>query len=218
MNENLITEQELRDYAPDLDLSAYATTTISGLIARASKLVADAAHVDGFFKVAVTNEEGAAMIGSHGDLVLSVRRRPLVVGDVSALSLNGQGVVTNLNLSDSGNYNYFLQNPGNFLVYPSNFLIGSGAGLLMSRNAGLFYKISYVGGYATDIANIPVDLKEAATLMVRHLLARKNNPAGVKSFSQGSLSVTYGLKSGEDEFTAEVMTILNGGGYVRRVP
>ncbi len=218
MNENLITEQELRDFAPDLDLSSYSTTTISGLIARASKLVADMAHVDGFFKVSVTDEQDRAVVGSNGDLILSFRRRPVVAGAVSALSLNGQGVDRDLTLSSDGEYNYFINNPGNYLVFPSNYLILQGTNLLGVRSAGLFYRASYVGGYATDIANIPVDLKEAATLMVRHLVARKNNPAGVKSFSQGSISVTYGQKGGEDEFTAEVANILNNGGYVRRVP
>src|SRR3990167_9808089 len=122
MAENLITEGELRAYAPDLDLSTYATTTISGLINRASRMLADMANVDGFFKVAVTDEQSEAIVDSSGALIISFRRRPVVAGGVSAISLNGAGIDQDLTLTDNGVDRYFINNPGNYLSLPHNYL------------------------------------------------------------------------------------------------
>lgn len=219
MAENLITADELAAYAPDLDTSAFSAATISGMISRASERVRQYCQVDGFFRAAVTNERDDVNINSEGELIISFRRRPVAQGDVSAVRLRTVDVNQSLQLTSStgdGSYIYSIGNPGNLLVYPSNFLISHGKGLFDLRGSNLYYEVDYTGGWATDIANIPPSLKEAATLMLRDLISARDNPAGVKSFSQGSYSVVYDKDGGS--YVGEAQKILDVGGYVRRVP
>lgn len=220
MAENLITQTELEQYAPDLDLSLFSSATISGMISRASNKVKNYCHVDGFFKAAVTSERDRALINAQGELVISFRRRPVQDGDVSAIRLLTTDVNQSLTLElgDTGNYYYFIPNPKTYLTYPSNFLISHGTGLISLDSANLFYEIDYTGGYATDIADIPPELKEAATLYVRSLANKRLNPGGATSFGQGAINMSFGSnKNGKDQNVQEAESILNEGGFVRQV-
>lgn len=216
MAENLITQAEIEAYAPDLDLSSYSAATISGMITRASARVKNFCNVDGFFKTAVTAERDRAQISPNGDLTISFRRRPVAEGDISAIRLVGVEVSQSLTLESGGDYIYFIQTPGNYLVYPSNYLISHGRGLISLEASDLFYEIDYTGGYATDIADIPDALKEATTLYIRSMVGKRFNPAGASSFSQGSVSMGFGgNKGGRDQNIQEAEAIL--ADYVRRV-
>lgn len=217
--ENLITKAELTAYAPDLDLSAYSDATISGMITRATKRMIEYCDVAGFFKMAVTSEREKARINPQGELVYSFKRRTVADGDVSAIRLVSVDVSQTLTLQSSSDssYYYFIQD-GNYLIYPSNFLIAHGTGLMSLENSNLFIEVDYTGGYATDIADLPVDLKEACTLMVRSQIARKFNTAGANSFSQGSVSMSFGGgRDVLDKNVSEALSILDSGGYVRTV-
>jgi hypothetical protein len=219
MAENLITQAELEAYAPDLDLSTFSQATISGMISRASKIITNYCDVDGFFKMAVTNERERAQISPNGDLTISFRRRPVADGDVSAIRLVGVGMSQSLTLEDGGNRVYFIPNPKTYVIYPSNYLISMGRGLLHLDSSDLFYEIDYTGGYATDIADLPEDLKEATTLYVRDMIARKYNPSGAQSFTQGRVSMSFGYSSGRSKsaLVSAAEDILDSGGYARKV-
>lgn len=217
MAENLITEEEITAYAPNLDLTKYSSATISGMISRASEKVRELCNVEGFFKTAVTNERERAQISPNGDLVISFKRRPVQDGDVTALRLVGSDLLQNLELTSNGSRIYFIEDPKTYMIYPSNFLIAHGKGLLSLDVADLFYEVDYIGGYATDIADIPPTLKEATTLMIRSMLSTENiNPAGVSSFSQGSVSMNFG-SGGKNAHVMEAEALLSRGSYIRRV-
>jgi len=216
MAENLITQAEIEAYAPDLDLSQYSAATISGMISRASKRVTQYCNVDGFFKMAVTAEKDRVTINPAGELVISFRRRPVVPADVSEIRLMSSGVNQALVLNQGGESVFQIPNPGTYLVYPSNYVIAMGRGLLTLKAADLMYEIDYTGGYATDIADIPGDIKEACTLLIRSMTSKRFNPAGASSFSQGSVSMSFGgNKTGKDQNIQEAESIL--AEYVRRV-
>ena len=216
MAENLITQAELEAYAPDLDLSQYSAATISGMISRASARVKNFCNVDGFFKAAVTAERERAQISPNGDLTISFRRRPVANGDVTAIRLVGTEISQDLTLESGASSIYFIQTPGTYLVYPSNYLISHGRGLISLDSADLFYEIDYIGGYATDIADLPPDLKEATTLFIRSSISKKFNPAGASSMTQGRVSMGFGgNKGGKDQNIQEAEAILSE--YVRRV-
>ena len=219
MSENLITQAELESYAPELDLSSYSATTISGMISRASKVITNYCNVEGFFKTAVTAERDRAQISPNGDMTISFRRRPVEDGDINDIRLVGVGMNQSLTLEDGGNRVYFIPNPKTYVVYPSNYLISMGRGLLALDSSDLWYEIDYVGGYATDIADLPTDLKEAATLLVRDMVARKFNPTGAQSFTQGRVSMSFGYSSGRSKsaLVSAAEDILDSGGYVRVV-
>lgn len=216
MTENLITQAEIEAYAPDLDLSQYSAATISGMISRASKRITQFCNVDGFFKAAVTAEKDRVTINPAGELVISFRRRPVVPADVSEIRLMSSGVNQVLQLTQGGESVFQIPAPGTYLVYPSNYVIAMGRGLLTLKAADLMYEIDYTGGYATDIADIPGDLKEACTLFIRSMTGKRYNPAGASSFSQGSVSMSFGgNKTGKDQNIQEAEAILSE--YVRRV-
>jgi hypothetical protein len=76
----------------------------------------------------------------------------------------------------------------------------------------MFSKISYNGGFTT----IPDDLKYAMILYFRDAYSKKFNPAGLRSFSQGSYSETYNNdKLGKSRIVLEAEDVLMNGGYVR---
>lgn len=213
MAETLITPSELTDFAPELDLSAYSTTTVSGMIARASERVREYCQVSGFQQRAVSAEREKAEINGQGELLISFQRRPVSQGAVTALSLKTVDINNSLELTSSGADIYYIPEGGGYMVYPSNFLIAHGAGLISLRNANLFYEVSYTGGYAS----IPDTLKEAVTLFIREIVGRRSNPAGLQSFSQGSYSENRGAE-GVSSYVKEAKELLDAGGYVRRVP
>jgi hypothetical protein len=219
MAENLITQAELEAYAPDLDLSTFSQATISGMISRASKIITNYCDVDGFFKMAVTNERERAQISPNGDLTISFRRRPVADGDVSAIRLVGVGMSQSLTLESGSDRYYFIPKPSTYLIYPSNYLISMGRGLLHLDSSDLFYEVDYTGGYATDIADLPEDLKEATTLYVRDMIARKYNPSGAQSFTQGRVSMSFGYSAGRSKsaLVSAAEDILDSGGYARKV-
>lgn len=218
MAENLITIDDLNNYAPDLDTSSFNTTTTSGIITRASEMVRRYCNVDGFLRTAVTGEKDRANVNTEGELVISLKRRPLTsAADISAIRLSYVDVDVDLELTD-GNSQYIPQIiEGRTIIYPSQFIILHGSGLFGLRYSNTFYEIDYTAGY-NGVNNVPDDLKEAVTLMVRHLVNRKNNSLGARSFSQGALSINFGDQKGaNDMFVSEAKTILDEGGYVRRV-
>lgn len=202
---NLITNAELAAYAPDLDTSSFDATTISGMISRASSRINKLLDVDGLFTASVTAETGEAVINNKGELIISFRRRPVAVGDISAIRLKSIGVSQALDLVGAdGQPTYFIPSPGNYMVMPSNYLSGVGLGYLSHRTTDLFYEIDYSGGFGTDVSSIPGDIKEAATLMLRDQLY---NPGGIKSFSQGSYSESLS-DSGKSQFISQARELL----------
>lgn len=216
MAENLITQAELEAYAPDLDLSQFSAATISGMISSASQKVVNYCNVKGFVRSAVTDERNRALINSQGELVISFERRPVATAnDVSAVRLLRTDIEQELTLRTDAGDNYFhLSSDGTYMIYPSNFLIAHGSGLISLDNANLFYSVDYTGGYATS--DMPEDIKEAVTLYIRSRVAKKYNSAGVSSFSQGSVSMSFGSnKGGKDMLIQEAESIL--ADYVRRV-
>lgn len=214
---NLISAQDLTDYAPDLDLTAFSATTVSGIIARATRMITNYCQVSGFDFTATTAETDAANIASNGDLYISVMRRPIF--SVSAIRLVKGQFSTTLTITSNGVNLYQLNNTGNVLIYPNNYLAGTGtlalagsAQLLTMKGANMLYEIDYIGGYRT----IPDEVKEATTLLVRDIVNVRNNPQGAQGFSQGSYSVTYGTKA-QSPLEERAFAILDQGDYVRRV-
>jgi hypothetical protein len=218
MTENLITQAEIEAYAPDLDLSQYSAATISGMISRASAKVISYCNVKGFFKAAEVSERDRVLINPQGELVISFRRRPVVAADISAIRLRSSGINQTLTLQQGGESVFLIPDPGTYLIYPSSYVIAMGRGLLTLKASDLMYEMDYTGGYATDIADLPPDLKEATTLYIRSMLGKKFNPAGASGFSQGSVSMSFsGNKGGKDQNVQEAEAILSAGNFVRRV-
>ena len=215
--ENLIDNTYVTNNAPELDLSQYAATTVSGIITQASTNVSNYCQVDGWLQQTVTSERERAHINSSGDLIISFRRRPVVQGTVTGVRLRTVSVNQSLTLNDGQTGDiYFIPRPGTYMVYPSNYLISFGRGLIALRGANLFYEVDYTGGYAPGA--VPADLQEATMLYVRDILAKRYNPTGMDMFRQGSMQSMTRRTNGLTQFVEQARDILDQGGYRRLVP
>lgn len=222
---NYLTQQELQTFAPDLDLSAFTPTTISGVISRASARVNAICQVKGLDLATEICERDRAAISGLGELFINVRRRPIQNWNTSSPSISairltkGQFSVS-LQLMN-GNPGtaplYQISHPGNTVHYPSAYLAGTGtlmiggsAQLMTLKGADVFYEIDYTGGYAT----IPDDVKEATTLIVRDILSRRYNAQGADTLRQGSMTVHFN-NTQKTPFIGTAVDMLYQGGYVR---
>lgn len=217
---NLITAQDIADFAPDLDTSSYSATTLSGLIAQASLKVAKFCHVKDFAFGSYTDTD-RAKISNDGELVISPRVRP--VTSVTSITLKKGGFSTSLTLTQGSTTLYQLNDsgtrihlPNSYLYATGTYLAGGNSQLLTLKAAGMFCTVVYVAGYQ---AGIPQDLKDACLLYVQDMIVRKVNRSGVQSFTQGSLSMTWGAggtnEKGESRLLQQANSILLQGDYVR---
>jgi hypothetical protein len=218
---SILTKQDILDYAPELDLSAYSDATISGMLNRATAKAVQFCSVTGFDFTTVTDETDRAYISNDGELMISVRRRP--IGEVQAISLVKGGFETHLVLSNPTNTGqvdlYQIPTPRNKLVFPNSYfyltgtyLAGGSSQLFTLRGAKMFYKITYTGGYQI----VPDDLKEAVMLYFRDIYSKQFNVQNLTHFSQGSYSETKAISTGgRSPFIQEAENILMNGGYVR---
>lgn len=213
---NILTIAEARNLAPSLDLSSYSDTTLSGVIAQATQRMAGYCNVPGF-DLATETEKKRTKITSDGDLVVVVRRRPLV--SVSSINLTKGGFSTAMTLTDSaGAAQYDIPTPPTRVVIPNSYLVATGtllAGgssqLFTLKGARTFAQITYLGGWAT----IPDDLKRACSLFFQDIVTTIG-AANLKAFTQGSYREEYDTQSttGKSEYTKQAEQILNDGGYV----
>lgn len=218
MANSILTKQDLQNFAPEIDLSQYSDATISGMLSQATNLAANFCSVRGFDFAQEVDELDSARISNEGNLMISVRRRPLI--SVSSVSLVKGGFSTSLNLTDTnGNALYQIPTPRNKFVFPNSFfyltgtyLAGGASQLYTLRGAKVNYKMTYYGGWQT----IPDDLKYACILYIRDILAKRTNPQGLQSFTQGSYSETRSAnKAGKSNLVLEAESVLKTGGYVR---
>lgn len=213
----ILTKADIQAYAPELDLSAYSDATISGMLSMAEKRAAQFASVDGFDLQTVNNETNRAYISNDGELVISVKRRPIVT--VSAISLVKGGFSTSLVLTQNGTQLYQIPSPGNKLVFPNTYLsmtgtylAGGSSQLFTLRGAKVMYQMSYLGGWQTP----PDDLKYALILYFRDAFQKQFNTRGLSSFNQGSYSENYaGAMKGQSPLIEEAQDVLMNGGYCR---
>lgn len=214
---SILTKADIEAFAPELDLSAYSDATISGMLSQANQRAVQFCGVKGFDLAVETDETDNALISNDGNLVISVRRRPIV--EVTAIKLVKGSFSTSLTLNQSGVDLYQIPHPGNKVVFPNSYLymtgtmLAGGATQLMSlRAAHVFYEITYEGGYQT----IPDDLKYAVMLYFRDIYSRQFNAQGLASMTQGSYSEAYRANmNGKSPFVNEAESVLMNGGYAR---
>ena len=216
---NILTPQDLATLAPDIDTSAYSATIISGIIVTAQDRMSSFCNVKGF-EFQAEFDSDRAKINNRGELVISVRRRPIV--SVESIVLKRGGFSTSLvltasdgtplyNIPDVGNRIHF---PNAFLYATGTYLAGGASQLLTLKSANMFCEINYHGGLQV----IPPDLKDALLLYVQDFFARSANRIGAQSYSQGSVSVNFGSGSnikGASIAIQQANAILTQGGYVR---
>ena len=215
---NLLTVADIAALAPELSqyVANYATTTVSGMIAQATRQVLNICMTKGFDRRLMT-DTGDAQISSEGDLVITIKQFPLnSPNDVQSVSLVKGGFSAALTLQDNNGVELFqTPDPGWRFVFPNSYfyltgtyLAGGSSQLLTLKGAHVKYSITYMGGFPV----IPDDIKLATLCLFRDLIKRQVNPFGVTSFRQGQYSETNSAISMN---RLEAEQILFDGGYVR---
>lgn len=194
---NYISLNELHTFAPEVYTTisgSYDATTLSGVISRAS------AMVDNYLGYTlpietIENEKTDGIIDSGGNLVITPRKRPVV--DVTAVTIRKGNDEIVLSLLDGSAQKYDIPEPKTRFVYPNAELSTSSISTIANfheiRNVSFFTEYDYRAGFET----IPDDIKEAATLYVREILARRSNTVGASEIRQGGMTIKYESRKGE---------------------
>lgn len=193
---NYISVSEFIDFNPELDFSNYTAATISGMINRASR------QVDNYLQYSldledVVGEKSEAQVSSDGNLIVNVRKFPVV--SVAAVQLKLGTVHLDLTMTDgAGNPRYDIPSRARSFVYPYQEISMTGVfsvrNFYQIRDREIFTVVSYRAGWAT----IPGDLKDAVNLWAKDVFIRQSNPMDVKAVSQGAISITYRDHNAED--------------------
>jgi len=194
---NYIDVTEIASYNPNLDTSLYTTTTLSGLITRAST------WIDNYLNYTlpletITLEKQEGRVDSDGNLVIFTQKIPIV--SVEAINIVKGTQTVALSLLDGTTPRYDILNTArkSQIIFPNNQLALSGASRIRTfydlRGIRFYTTVSYTAGYQT----IPEDIKQATLLLVTDMIASNINSIGASSVSQGGVSYTFAQNSGGD--------------------
>lgn len=189
---NLITTDEFKSKAPEVDTSRYDNPTLSGFIKQASEEVGRYLQYEPLAE-AIADELKEARVTTDGDLLVFPAKIPII--SVSALSIKKGTTELTLTLQDSqGNDKFNIDYTQRHLRFPAGEIILQGQTVLLTdffslRATQFFSKMSYRAGYEAD--NLPETIKEATVLYTREKLARAQNTAGAKRITQGGITLEY---------------------------
>lgn len=191
---NYITEQFVTSNVPTLDLGAYSSATISGMIDQASR------RVDTFIGYTlvvedISNEKSATIVNAAGDIVVYPRKRPILSVDSMSLSYGTTSI--ELTITSDGSSVLEIPSRGDQVIYPHHdFQLLSSTfinPLSAVRDASdMQAVISYRAGYTT----IPADIQEATLLYFLDVVGKRNNLGGEKRITQGAVSIEYVTENG----------------------
>lgn len=212
---NYITVDEFTNFNPGIDTSRYTTTTISGMISRASS------WIDNYLGYSlqaepIVGEVSEGIIDSYGDLVVFPKKIPVI--SVQGIRITRGTNFIDLNLVDVNNTSRInLADEAKYIVYPREEFSFQGASIIVNfyelRGTPFSVDLDYTAGWNT----IPDDLKDACNLITRDQFARSANPLGASRIQQGAVSYAFDNGSrgsdGDSDNIRDAKQILNN--YVR---
>lgn len=198
----MVSTTEFRTNYPNVDLSNYTDTTLSGLITTATNRVIEILQYDPRVSD-ITDEKLTGKIDNNGNLVLFPESRP--VNSVSALKIVKGTAEISLNLIANGRNIYDIKDN---IVYLSTREISYNTVSILDfgslRTTNFFCLLSYNAGY-TDL---PSSIQFAVELLVLDRLMLGVNVTGAKSVSQGGIKVEYESKKGKSSYEEKVYELL----------
>lgn len=213
-NYNLITVTDFQLYAPEVDISQYTADTISGMISQSSQIVSDILDYTPLAED-ITDELCKGRISTRGDLIIYPAKVP--VQTLTALAIVKGSTSVTVNLTSNGNARYNVDYQKRNVVYPYEELTLEGNPVFTNfyylRGVDFYTKISYRGGF--EVSQLPRSIQQATILIMRDLLAAKNNIAGANRITQGGITLDYNNFSGstKSKFMREAEALL--ASYVR---
>lgn len=193
---NLITAAEFSAYAPEVDISKYNSTTISGMISQASKQVSDYLMYSPIAED-IVDEMRQGRITTDGDLLIFPSKLP--VQSVASISLSKGTTSLALTLSVGGVNKYNVDYSKRKILFPGSEIALNAAptfiNLYSLKSTQFFTKISYQGGW--PLSELPNTIKQATILYMREILSRRFNTTGANEISQGGVTLKFGTGRSE---------------------
>lgn len=199
-----ISLSEFQAYFPDIDVSKYSTTTLSGMIGVASK------RVDNFLNYSlgiedIINEDNESTVDTDGNLLIFTSKLPIVSLSSVTFKLGSYSNTTTL-IDGNGVKMYDIPNPKAYIIIPYQQINVTGnisvVDFYSLRNRRFITRVSYRAGYET----IPDDAKYATMLYLKDMIGKRHNPLGASSFGQGGINVAF--RAGESDDIADAEKIL----------
>jgi len=209
MDYNLITPADFASYAPEVVTTGYTAPTISGMIAQASRRVSDYLEYTPIVEV-IVDEVKKGIVKSNGDLYIKPAKVPIV--SVSAINIfKGSETIALTLLTSTGVKKYNIDFRSRSIVYPYYEFNGSSGTLVLTdflslRYSDFYIKLSYTAGWQPD--QLPATIKQATVLFMRDIISQANNPLGATSFSQGSISMSFGNARYGSKFIQDAVRLL----------
>lgn len=212
-NVAIITVNELKTFAPEINLTQYDDPTISGYILQASQIVSD--YID-YTPMAeyVVDEIAQGRISTRGDLVIFPQKVP--IQSVQSIQIVRGGTSIDVGLTDgNNNTRYNIDWQKRKILYPHEEVTLSGAVVFIDfwqlKQTTFYTKISYRGGF--EVSELPLSIKQATILVLRDLFSKQYNRAGASEISQGGISLRFNMSKDSTSFMKQAKDLLNP--YIR---
>lgn len=206
---NIITTDEFSQYAPEVDLSLYSSTTVSGMISQASRLVDDYLGYSPYAED-ITDELKESLIDSNGDLIVRPAKIPVISVSSIKISKGSPSGDLTLDLTDDSGDRFNIDFSGRYIRVPWAEIALTGNVVFTSfqsiRSSQFYTKLTYRGGYEVD--NLPQVFKQATILYMRDIASRSANTTGATRVSQGGISLAYEQRSGKSDLVIDAERIL----------
>lgn len=207
---NYISVTDLTNFNPNLDTSLYTTTTLSGVITRAS------AWVDNYIGYSlkyetITNEKIQSHVNADGSLVIFPAKQP--IDTISAVAIKKGSINLTLSLTNGTTTNYDLlpsYRPTQ-IVFPNNQISVTGNATIASFFSLRQVKFNTIVTYAAGYQTIPSDIQDAVGLIATDFITRNINSSGANSVSQGEISYNFSDRSsGDNDKIRDAKQLLQG--------
>lgn len=188
---NLITIDEFKAYAPEVDLTQYDDPTISGMISQASKMSSDYLLYTPILE-SISAEVTDSHVTTEGDLIIYTQKLPIV--SVSEVKIMKGTTEVGLGLTNSaGELRYNIDYAKRYIRYPYGEVSLEGDFLFTNfyslRGNQFYTKTTYTAGWSFE--ELPVSIKQATSLFMRNILSRRMNTSGAKRITQGGITMEY---------------------------
>ncbi len=195
MTTPFISTEEFEALVPELDTSGYTSTTISGMLAQATKLVENYLDYSLAFEAGKT-EKVRGIIDNHGDIIIYPSKLPL-------RALNSAAIVKGrfnsaITLSSGGLDNYDIIDDRTAVIGGSQIALQSVSIINYAalRQSTFYLSINYDAGF--EMNDRPEDLMFVVAQVARNMFVHNINVTGASELSQGAVTIKYQRTTGQN--------------------
>lgn len=206
---NIITVDQFKQFAPEVDLTKYNDPTVSGFISNGSRMASDYLYYTPLAEV-IVDEVKQGIVTNEGDLLIFPNKVPII--SLSSVNIFRGATTVALGLTSGGVNKYNIDYTNRNIRIPYQEMLLQGTPVFTDfyslRGVQFYTKISYEGGWTYD--NMPPSITQAVVFLVKDLMSGQYNQMGVSRMSQGSLSFAYsGKDGGKSKLLQDAYRLLN---------